>query len=65
MSLIDHLSDTGKKLVDYTSFSLAGVAAVSLANAAMAMSFAAATASFVLACLRIVDWFKGRKAKDG
>jgi hypothetical protein len=61
MHFLDHLSEPAKKLVDYAAFSLAGVAAVSLANAALMMTAAAGAASFVLACLRIYDWFKGRR----
>jgi hypothetical protein len=64
MQFLHELSEPAKKLIDYTTFSLAGVAAFSLANAALAMSFAAAGASFVLACLRIFDWFKGKRSSD-
>lgn len=58
MNLLHELSEPAKKLIDYVSFSLAGVAAFSLANAALYMTFAAGAASFVLACLRIHDRIK-------
>lgn len=64
MNLLHELSEPAKKLIDYATFSLAGVAALSLANAALMMTFAAGAASFVLACLRIYDWFNGKRSSD-
>ena len=64
MNFLHELSEPAKKFVDYTSFSLAGVAAFSWSNAAFMMTFAAGAASFVLACLRIFDWFKGKRSSD-
>lgn len=64
VNFLHELSEPVKKLIDYASFSLAGVAVFSLANAAIFMSLMAAAASFVLACLRIYDWCRGKPSKD-
>lgn len=64
MNFLHDLSESTKKLVDYATFSLAGVAAFSWSNAAFIMTFMAGAASFVLACLRIYDWCRGKPSKD-
>lgn len=50
-----HLSEAVKQWLDMLAYLFAGVAVVSLANAALVVTILAGAASFVLAAIRIHD----------
>lgn len=58
-------SEGTKRLIDLVAFICAGVAGISLAQAAVFMSFAAATVSVFLGGIRVYDRFKYGPAKRG
>ena len=53
-----HLSAAAKHWIDSASFLLAGVAVISLSQAALIATILAGAGSFILACCRIYDRLK-------
>ncbi len=62
--MVQHLSDQAKAWIDLVTVSLAGVAAVSLSQAALAVTFGAGLISIVLGCIRIHDRLKYGRSND-
>jgi hypothetical protein len=56
--MMHEMGDSARKLIDFGSFSLAGVAVISLSQAALIVTILAGLASLILAGIRVYDRIK-------